>query len=87
MSQNMAQDGYIFVPEKSINNRAMGSILKFFAILLLIGVVLVFLIPIAWLVIKLFTWLFGGMAFMIGDILLFVFIVAVVILIIKAIFN
>lgn len=65
----------------------MGSILKFFAILLLIGVVLVFLIPIAWLVIKLFTWLFGGMAFMIGDILLFVFIVAVVILIIKAIFN
>ena len=65
----------------------MGSVLKFFTILLLIGVVLVFLIPIAWLVIKLFVWLFGGLAFMIGDILLIAFIVVGIVLIIKAIFN
>ena len=65
----------------------MCSVLKFFTILLLIGVVLVFLIPIAWLVIKLFVWLFGGLAFMIGDILLIAIIVVGVILIIKEIFN
>lgn len=65
----------------------MGSILKFFTILLLIGVVLAFLIPVAWIVWKLFVWLFGGLAFMIGDILLIAIIVVGVILIIKAIFN
>ena len=65
----------------------MGSVLKFFTILLLIGVVLAFLIPVAWIVWKLFVWLFGGLAFMIGDILLIAIIVVGVILIIKAIFN
>ena len=65
----------------------MGEVLKFFTILLLIAIVLVLLIPLGWLVIKLFTWLFGGVAFMMGDILLIAFIVMGIILIIKALTN
>lgn len=65
----------------------MGEILKFLTILLLIAIVLVLLIPLAWLVIKLFTWLFGGFAFLFGDIFLFVFIAVCVVFIIKSVFN
>lgn len=38
----------------------MGSILKFVAALFLIAFLLVFTIPLIWLVINLFGWMFGG---------------------------
>ena len=44
----------------------MGDILKFVASLFLIAFILVFAIPLIWLVIKLFVWLFGGMLVFIG---------------------
>lgn len=39
----------------------MGDILKFVAISFLILLILVFAIPLLWLVIKMCIWLFGGM--------------------------
>lgn len=72
---------------KQAKHNTMGNILKFFTILLLIGVVLVFLIPVAWLVIKLFIGFFGDFAFMIGDILMIAFIVICIVLIFKSIFS
>lgn len=39
----------------------MGELLKFVAYVFIIALILVFAIPLIWLVIKLFIWLFGGL--------------------------
>ena len=61
----------------------MGDILKFVATAFLILFILVFAIPLLWLVIKLFTWLFGGLAFLMGDALLVLLIVGGVVMLFK----
>ena len=65
----------------------MGDILKFVATACLILFILVLAIPLLWLVIKLFTWLFGGVAFLVGDILLVLLIVAGIVMLFKWIAN
>ena len=65
----------------------MGSILKFFTILLLIAIVLLFLIPIGWIVWQLILLIFGGCIFIFADILWAIVIIGGIILIVKAIFN
>ena len=65
----------------------MGDILKFLTILLLIAIVLVFLIPIGWLVIKLFVWLFGGLVIVGAEIFWIIFIIVCIILLIKMLFD
>ena len=64
----------------------MGDILKFIAISFLILLILAFALPLLWLVIKMFGWLFGGMlaglAFAAGDIVwLLVLIVSIVVIV------
>ncbi len=61
----------------------MGDILKFVATAFLILFILVFAIPLLWLVIKLFSWLFGGLVFLMGDALLVLLIVVGVVMLIK----
>ena len=61
----------------------MGDVLRFFTILLLIAIVLVFLIPIGWIVIQLFLWLFGDFAYLIGDILLIILAVVGIVMFFK----
>lgn len=39
----------------------MGELLKFVAYVFIIALILVFALPLIWLVIKLFIWLFGGL--------------------------
>lgn len=61
----------------------MGDILKFVATAFLILLILVFAVPLLWLVIKLFSWLFGGLVFLMGDALLVLLIVVGVVMLIK----
>ena len=61
----------------------MGDILKFVATAVLILLILVFAVPLLWLVIKLFSWLFGGLVFLMGDALLVLLIVAGVVMLLK----
>jgi len=61
----------------------MGDILKFVATAFLILFILVFAVPLLWLVIKLFSWLFGGLVFLMGDALLVLLIVVGVVVLIK----
>lgn len=61
----------------------MGDILKFVATACLILFILVFAIPLLWLVIKLFSWLFGGLVFLMGDALLVLLIVVGVVMLFK----
>lgn len=61
----------------------MGDILKFVATAFLILFILVFAIPLLWLVIKLFSWLFGGLVFLMGDALLVLLIVVGVVMLFK----
>lgn len=61
----------------------MGDILKFVATAFLIVFILVFAIPLLWLVIKLFSWLFGGLVFLMGDALLVLLIVVGVVMLFK----
>lgn len=57
----------------------MGEILKFVAYLFLIALILTFAIPLIWLVIKLFVWLFGGLLVFTGiSIWVIVFIIAII---------
>lgn len=61
----------------------MGDILKFVATAFLILLILVFAVPLLWLVIKLFSWLFGGLVFLMGDALLVLLIVVGVVMLFK----
>ena len=57
----------------------MGEILKFVAYLFLIALILTFAIPLIWLVIKLFVWLFGGLLVFTGiSIWVIVLIIAII---------
>lgn len=58
----------------------MGEIVKFVAGLFLIGLLLVFAIPLLWGAIKLFIWLFGGLFIFIDGwvVLLIISIIAII---------
>lgn len=60
----------------------MGEIVKFVAGLFLIAFLLVFTIPLLWLVWKLFVWLFGGLLFFTGSIWFIIFIMAIIAIVI-----
>lgn len=62
----------------------MGEIVKFVAGLFLIAFLLVFTIPLLWLVWKLFVWLFGGLLVFSGSIWFIIFIIAIIAIIIMA---
>jgi hypothetical protein len=62
----------------------MGDILKFVAYLFLTVLILVFAIPLLWLVIHLFIWLFGGLLTFLGSSIWLVVLVVSVIVIIFA---
>jgi len=62
----------------------MGDIIKFVAGLFLIAFLLVFTLPLLWLVWKLFVWLFGGFLFFTGSIWFIIFIIAIIVIIIMA---
>lgn len=60
----------------------MGEILKFVACLFLIALILVFAIPLIWLVIKLFVWLFGGLLVFTGISMWFIVLILAILAII-----
>lgn len=62
----------------------MGEIVKFVAGLFLIAFLIVFTIPLLWLVWKLFVWLFGGLLVFTGSIWFIIFIIAIIAIIIMA---
>ena len=62
----------------------MGDIIKFVAGLFLIAFLIVFTIPLLWLVWKLFVWLFGGLLVFTGSIWFIIFIIAIIAIIIMA---
>ena len=60
----------------------MGEILKFVVCLFLIALILVFAIPLIWLVIKLFVWLFGGLLVFTGISIWFIVLILAILAII-----
>lgn len=66
-------------------NTTMGELLKIVAYLLIICLMLVFALPLLWLVIKLIGWLFGGLLCLFSGTVLWVIIgIACIILIVSA---
>ncbi|MBS7363543.1 MAG: hypothetical protein KIH03_07005 [Paludibacteraceae bacterium] len=60
----------------------MGELLKFVAYVFIIALILVFAIPLIWLVIKLFIWLFGGLLAFTGISIWFIVLILAIVAII-----